>query len=71
VTAALRAGLYDLDFLSEAPCARSLAMWYSNIYRIVFERVENLDFHQISLLVLAIVAFGFYCLRGFGSRSDY
>ena len=46
-------------------------MWYSNFYRIVFERVENLDFHQISLLVLAIVAFGFYCLRGFGSRSDY
>jgi hypothetical protein len=46
-------------------------MWYSNVYRTVFERLENLDFQQLSLLVLAIVAFGFFCLRGFGSRSNY
>jgi hypothetical protein len=46
-------------------------MWYSSLYRTVFYRLENLDFHQISLLVLAIVAFGFFCLRGFGSRSNY
>ena len=46
-------------------------MWYDTFYRTVFERLERLDFHQLSLLVLAIVAFGFYCLRGFGSRSDY
>jgi hypothetical protein len=46
-------------------------MWYSDFYRNVIQRLMNLDFHQISLLVLVIVAFGFYCLRGFGSRSNY
>ena len=46
-------------------------MWYSELYRTVFTRLENLDFHQTSLLVLVIVAFGFYCMRGFGSRSNY
>jgi hypothetical protein len=46
-------------------------MWYTNFYRNLFDRIEGLDFHQMSLLVVAIVAFGFYCLRGFGSRSDY
>jgi hypothetical protein len=70
VHVALRGGLYNLDLLSEALGARSLAMWYSHFQKF-FERLEGLDFHQLSLLVLAIVAFGFYCLRGFGSRSDY
>ena len=46
-------------------------MWYSNLYRTIFTRLENLDFHQVSLLVLAIMVFGFFCLRGFGSRSNY
>ncbi len=39
--------------------------------RTVFSRLENLDFQQYALLVIVIVAFGFYCLRGFGSRHDY
>jgi hypothetical protein len=34
-------------------------------------RIERLDFQQYALLVVLIVAFGFYCLRGFGSRSNY
>jgi hypothetical protein len=46
-------------------------MWYNDLYRTIFYRLESLDFHQFSLLVLAIVAFGIYCLRGFGSRSNY
>ena len=46
-------------------------MWFYQFYRHVFERLEALDFQQVALLVLLIVAFGFYCLRGFGSRSDY
>ena len=46
-------------------------MWYSHYYRTLFDRLENLNFHQMGLLVVAIVAFGFYCLRGFGSRSNY
>jgi hypothetical protein len=65
------AGLYDLDFHSEALLRQVLAMWYPSFFRTVFERLQGLDFHQVSLMVLAIVAFGFYCLRGFGSRSDY
>ncbi len=33
--------------------------------------VERLDMHQLGLFVVLIVVFGFYCLRGFGSRSNY
>lgn len=40
-------------------------------YRAVFTRLEQLDFHQISVLVVVIVAFGCFCMRGFGSRSNY
>ena len=46
-------------------------MWFNQFYRTVFQRLENLDFQQVALLVILIVAFGFYCLRGFGSRHDY
>jgi hypothetical protein len=46
-------------------------MRYSQIYHSVLNRLENLDFNQVALLVLLIVAFGFYCLRGFGSRHNY
>ena len=50
-------------------CAR--AMRYSQFYHSVMNRLENLDFNQVALLVILIVAFGFYCLRGFGSRHKY
>ncbi len=46
-------------------------MSFTQLYRTFFQRLESLDFQQVSLLVLVIVAFGFYCLRGFGSRHDY
>ncbi|MEX2114442.1 MAG: hypothetical protein WD845_14705 [Pirellulales bacterium] len=46
-------------------------MSFSQFYNSVFQRLESLDFNQVALLVLVIVAFGFYCLRGFGSRHDY
>jgi hypothetical protein len=36
-----------------------------------FERLQHLEFPQLALLVMVIVGFGFYCLRGFGSRHDY
>ena len=42
-----------------------------DLCRTVFSRLENLDFPQYALLVIVIVAFGFYCLRGFGSRHNY
>ena len=46
-------------------------MSFTQLFRTVMTRLENLEFHQVTLLVLLIVAFGFYCLRGFGSRHDY
>jgi hypothetical protein len=46
-------------------------MSFYHYYRAAFERVESLNFQQMALLTLFIVAFGFYCLRGFGSRSNY
>jgi hypothetical protein len=46
-------------------------MNYSQLYHSVLHRLETLDFNQVALLVLLIVAFGFYCLRGFGSRHNY
>jgi hypothetical protein len=46
-------------------------MSFSHFYNSISQRLENLQFQQVALLVIVIVAFGFYCLRGFGSRSDY
>ena len=46
-------------------------MNFHDLYQTVFSRLTNLDFHQYALLVIVIVAFGFYCLRGFGSRHNY
>ena len=37
----------------------------------VVDRLGRLDFHQLTLVVLAIVVFGVICLRGYGSRSNY
>lgn len=41
------------------------------LYRTLFTRLEHLSFEQVGLLMVVIVVFGFYCLRGFGSRSNY
>jgi hypothetical protein len=46
-------------------------MHLHEFYRTVLLRLENLNYQQFALLVIVIVAFGFYCLRGFGSRHDY
>ena len=46
-------------------------MSFTELYRTVFQRLENLDLQQTILLVMIIVGFGVYCLRGFGSRHDY
>jgi hypothetical protein len=37
----------------------------------VMTTFERFSFQQIALLVMVIVAVGFVCLRGFGSRSNY
>ena len=46
-------------------------MNFHDIYQTVFSRLVSLDFQQYALLVIVVVAFGFYCLRGFGSRHNY
>ena len=46
-------------------------MNFNDLYRTVFTRLEHLSFEQYTLLVVVIVAVGIYCLRGFGSRSNY
>jgi len=42
-----------------------------SLYRTVFTRLEHLSFEQVGLLVAVIVVVGIFCLRGFGSRSNY
>ncbi len=42
-----------------------------HLYLSVSDTLTHLNFQQVSLLVLTIVAFGFFCLRGFGSRQNY
>lgn len=46
-------------------------MWIPQFVQNILQRVERLDMHQLGLFVVLIVVFGFYCLRGFGSRSNY
>src|SRR3954469_2698206 len=66
-----RSSLYDLDFPStEFIMREKCAVWHSNLYWLI-HRIENFNLHQVGLLVAVIVAIGFYCMRGFGSRSNY
>ncbi len=46
-------------------------MSWNRIYHAVMFRVENVSFEQVTVLVLIIVAVGFFCMRGFGSRTNY
>lgn len=46
-------------------------MWFHNLYQSVVMRFERFDAYQIVVLMMVIVAVGFICLRGYGSRSNY
>ena len=46
-------------------------MNFHELYQTFVSRLLNLDFQQYALLVVVIVAIGFYCMRGFGSRHNY
>lgn len=46
-------------------------MSFNELYRTVFTRLEHLSLQQFVLLAVIIVLFGIFCMRGFGSRSNY
>jgi len=46
-------------------------MSFTNLYRTVFTRLDHLSLQQFVLLAVIIVLFGIFCMRGFGSRSNY
>jgi hypothetical protein len=43
---------------------------YSLFHSIAY-RLEHLDYQQLALLTFVLVVFGFWCMRGFGSRTNY
>jgi hypothetical protein len=45
-------------------------MW-DRFYRSVIQPIEHLDVQQTGLLVVVMVLVGIWCMRGFGSRSNY
>jgi hypothetical protein len=61
----------NLRLHRETPVTGSNLMWIIHLFKTILHRMEMLDFHQITVLVLAIVAVGFVCMRGYGSRSNY
>jgi len=42
-----------------------------DIYREVMRQINHLDPNQWLLVLVGVVILGLFCLRGFGSRSDY
>jgi hypothetical protein len=46
-------------------------MRFNDLYYTVFNRLEHLTLQQFVLLTVVIVAIGIWCMRGFGSRSNY
>jgi len=41
------------------------------IYREVMQQINHLDARQWLYVLVGVVFVGLFCLRGFGSRSDY
>jgi len=41
------------------------------LYREAMQFFNHLDIQEWLLLLLVVVALGFFCLRGFGSRTGY
>ncbi|MHC4405325.1 MAG: hypothetical protein ACYTG0_37235 [Planctomycetota bacterium] len=40
-------------------------------YRVVMQYIENMDIQEWLVAFFGVVVVGLFCLRGFGSRSDY
>jgi hypothetical protein len=60
----------NLDLQGGEACNQGKFMW-DFFYRSVVGRIEHLDQRQTELLILVTVFVGFWCMRGFGSRSSY
>ena len=41
------------------------------LFHTLERRLTTLDFQQVVLLTLVVVAIGVVCMRGFGSRTNY
>jgi hypothetical protein len=46
-------------------------MWFHHALSRTFRELESLDFQQVIVLAMLVIAAGWICLRGFGSRSNY
>ena len=42
-----------------------------DIYREVMRQINHMDAQGWLFVLIGVVFVGFFCLRGFGSRSDY
>ena len=42
-----------------------------HFWRDVLRHVDRMDTHEYLLLLLCAIVIGFFCMRGFGSRSEY
>ena len=43
----------------------------NHLWREIVHIVERMDTHHWALALVAVIIVGFFCLRGFGSRSGY
>jgi hypothetical protein len=42
-----------------------------HLWRDILRYVDRMDTHEYLLLLLGAIVIGFFCMRGFGSRSEY
>lgn len=49
--------------------ARRVRMW--QYYRKFFNVVDHLSYHEWLVVLLGVVLWGLFCMRGFGSRTNY
>ena len=48
-----------------------VSFWLSWAYHVALEWIKTLDRTDSVALLVAVSAFGFICMRGFGSRKKY
>jgi hypothetical protein len=42
-----------------------------HLYLTTTQRLESMNFHQMALFTIVVVALGIFWLRGYGSRAKY